>query len=80
MVKARHIEPFYLVVKDMDKGVFTVVGPMTDDTSWTHRICQAQDAGRQVTCYTAGRGQSKAQIIGTAERELGLQYINENVI
>ena len=24
-------EPFYLIVSDLDRGVFTVEGPMTDD-------------------------------------------------
>jgi hypothetical protein len=27
-------EPFYLIVADHDRGVFSVVGPMTDDRPW----------------------------------------------
>lgn len=77
MPARRRIEPFYLVLKDMDKGVFTVVGPMVDDTNWNHRVCEAQDSGRHVACYTAGPGQSRQQIVSNVEDQLKLRYTDE---
>jgi hypothetical protein len=48
------IAPFVLVVVDRDKGVFTVEGPMTDDTSWNAAVVKAQDAGRDINCHVPG--------------------------
>ena len=48
------VAPFLLVIKDEDAKVFSVVGPMKDDTSWTKRVVAAQKAGREVRCFTAG--------------------------
>jgi hypothetical protein len=77
MPRARRVEPFLLVLKDEDKGIFTVVGPMTDDTPWIDRISKAQERKRQVTCYTADRGLACAEVIANAERFLKLRYVDE---
>ena len=45
---------FLLVVTDRDKNIFTVEGPMSDDTRWIEAVCAAQDAGRRVNCHTPG--------------------------
>lgn len=29
---------FHLLLTDHDRGLFTIVGPMTDDTEWNRRI------------------------------------------
>jgi len=49
----RHIRSFYLVIVDDDQRIFTVEGPMTDDTHWTHSVYLAQKAGRNVRCSSA---------------------------
>lgn len=77
MPRPRRVEPFLLVLKDEDKGIFTVVGPMTDDTPWIDRISKAQERKRQVTCYTADRALSRAEVIANAERFLKLRYVDE---
>lgn len=53
MPRRRRIEPFYLIVVDGDQGTFTVEGPMTDDTRWTHAVYLAQQSGRNVRCSSA---------------------------
>lgn len=77
MPRLRKIDPFYLVLKDEDRDLFAVVGPMTDDTPWIHRVCQAQDKGRQVRCFTAGSDQTREQVIANAQHQLGLKYTDE---
>lgn len=80
MPKAPRVEPFLLVLKDEDKGIFTVVGPMTDDTSWNDRVCKAQEQKRRVNIYhTERRPLSRQQVIADAQRELGqrYRYVNE---
>lgn len=73
MPRQRKIEPFFLVITDHDKGIFNVVGPMTDDTSWNDRVCEAQKARRQVNCHNPNIN-SKESIITSGEKQLGLKY------
>jgi hypothetical protein len=54
------VEPFFLIIADRDAGVFTVEGPMTDDTEWVVAVCDAQQAGRRVNCSTAGPDRARA--------------------
>lgn len=77
MPRTHKIDPFLLVIKDEDRGLFTIVGPMTDDTPWNHRVCQAQDKGRQVRCFTAGSNQTRDQVIADVQHQLGLKYTDE---
>src|SRR5919106_111661 len=63
---ARHLrapgaEPFLLAVVDEDKGVFTIEGPMIDDTPWNHAVCCAQNAGRHVRCFTTRPNRTEAR-------------------
>ena len=44
---------FFLAVIDEDNRIFTIEGPMTDDTRWNDAVCRAQSAGRSVRCFTA---------------------------
>jgi hypothetical protein len=59
--------------------VFSVVGPMTDDTSWNKRVCDAQDQGRGVRCYTPGRSQTRDEVIRGAE-QMGLEYMSDVLV
>jgi hypothetical protein len=47
-------EPFYLIVADHDRGLFSVVGPMTDDRPWESAARYARDHERHITCGPAG--------------------------
>ncbi len=48
------IAPFFLIVADQDRGVFTVEGPMTDDGPWNLAAGRAREAERDVVCGPAG--------------------------
>ena len=58
-MRQQKIAPFFLIVADRDKRVFTVEGPMVDDAAW--RPCRAQKDGRRVTCCGAGCDRSRAE-------------------
>ena len=47
-------QPFYLIVTDHDRGVFSVEGPMTDDHPWESAARYARDHERRITCGPAG--------------------------
>ncbi len=77
MPRPGKIDPFLLVLKDEDRGLFTIVGPMTDDTHWNQRVCQAQGKGRQVRCFAAESDQTREQVITNVQHQLGLKYTDE---
>ena len=47
--------PFFLVVTDLDRGVFSVEGPMTDDRPWqaAARFARSHHE-RRITCGPTG--------------------------
>jgi hypothetical protein len=47
-------QPFYLVMIDHDRGVFTVEGPMTDDRPWIEAAAHARSHERRVACGPTG--------------------------
>ena len=53
--------PFFLIIADRDKRVFTIEGPMVDDTEWNEAVGRAQKEGRRVTCCGAGSDRSRAE-------------------
>ena len=60
-MRRKKIAPFFLIVADRDKRVFTVEGPMVDDTEWNEAVGRAQKEGRRVTCCGAGSDRSRAE-------------------
>lgn len=59
-------QPFVLIVVDHDAKKFCVEGPMVDDRSWNDAICDAQEAGRNVSCHTPG-GDARSNVNVAAE-------------
>lgn len=46
--------PFFLIVIDEDRGVFSVEGPMIDDRPWQSAARKARDQQRRIVCGPAG--------------------------
>jgi len=70
--------PFFLIVSDLDKGVFTVEGPMNDDMPWNKAVERAQGVGRQVKCCNGGRNRDEA--ISSFSRTYGLRFVERGSI
>jgi hypothetical protein len=71
MPRARRVEPFRLLLQDEDRQVFTVVGPMTDDTEWGSRVNKAQAEKRRLTIYgTEHRSIPLEQVIAETQQSL----------
>ena len=47
-------QSFYLILADLDRGVFSVEGPMTDDQAWFATAREARNHHRHVECGPAG--------------------------
>ncbi len=47
-------EPFFLVIADHDRRIFTVEGPMIDDVQWNSAVRSARDYQRHIVCGPSG--------------------------
>ncbi|HME27829.1 MAG TPA: hypothetical protein VKI44_42015 [Acetobacteraceae bacterium] len=55
MPEADRAQPFFLIVTNHDRGVFSVEGPMTDDRPWKDAARYARDQHqRRITCGPTG--------------------------
>ena len=71
-MKRRQTLPFLIVVVDEDKGVFTLEGPMYDDTALSAAVCRARTEGRTVRCFSTRSDRNYA--IAWHERR-GLKFV-----
>ncbi|WP_415896407.1 hypothetical protein ACMXYX_10100 [Neptuniibacter sp. QD72_48] len=74
------VEPFYLIITDRDQGVFNIVGPMTDDTSWNKKVCECQNQGRSVNCQTANRAHSCEVLKERVAMQLNLKHTDNPIL
>lgn len=68
MSRKKQVLPFYLAVVDDDNKVFSIEGPMVDDTPWIDSVVSEQEKGKAVRCFTLGSDPD------TAADELKKQY------
>lgn len=55
MTDASHADPFFLIVADHDRSVFSVEGPMTDRAPWNQAIDEASRRhNRRIQCGPTG--------------------------
>jgi hypothetical protein len=47
-------QPFYLIVTDHDRGVFSVEGPMADDRPWNEAAREARNHQHRITSGPTG--------------------------
>jgi hypothetical protein len=46
------MKSWWVLVTDSDKNLFSLRGPMSDDTELTNEVAAAQGRGQKVTCST----------------------------
>jgi len=74
MPKRKKIEPFFLVIKDEDKHLFNVIGPIDSDYYWNEEIIKAQKKGRDVRCFSHPGSDSKDTIINMLTQSRKYSY------
>jgi len=47
-------QPFFLIIVDHDRGVFSVEGPMIDDRPWKDAAMSARNNERRIECGPTG--------------------------
>jgi hypothetical protein len=74
----KQIDPFFLIVVDRDQGIFSVEGPMTDDTEWVEAVVGAQKTGRDIHC-SSGPG-PRSRLESECFRDLGCRLVTPGSI
>ncbi|ELA9340926.1 hypothetical protein QTV34_000181 [Vibrio parahaemolyticus] len=74
------MKTFFVIVKDLDKGTFSVQGPVSDDTEITKLVCDAQDSGRKLYCETTSAYKSISELRVSVETSLRLKFSEESVL
>jgi hypothetical protein len=72
-MRRKQIEPFFLVIVDRNKRIFSVEGPMTDDTEWAKAVVAAQKTGREIHC-SSGPG-PRSRLESECVRDLGCRLV-----
>lgn len=78
MPRSHRADAFFLVVVDLDNRVFTVEGPMIDDTRWNKAVVRAQDAGRRLKCCNGGGDLNQA--ISVYRQAYGLRFVESGSV
>ncbi len=79
MSMRRKTRAFFLILVDHDKRVFNVVGPISDDTDWTHRIDELQKVGRNVNCFSSSDNKSIDDIIDSYSEQTGYTFSHDSI-
>jgi hypothetical protein len=67
----------HLVIVDEDRSTFAVEGPMIDDTAWNDAVCDAQQNGRKVRCFSTKADRAEAV---RYQESLGLVLVESSSI
>lgn len=74
------MKKFFVIVKDFDKGIFSVQGPVSDDTEITKLVCDAQNSGRNINCEATSAYKSISELKVSVEKNSGLKFSEESVL
>ncbi len=74
------MKSFYVVVKDNEKRTFSISGPMSDDTRITNQVCEEQDKGRNINCFSTDEGRTMDEVRLAVEKQLGLKYSDKSIL
>ncbi|MCZ7682413.1 MAG: hypothetical protein M5U28_27940 [Sandaracinaceae bacterium] len=80
-MRAGRGKQFYVYVVDEDRGLFTIRGPMRDDTAITDRVSDAQDAGRRMHCFSRDLDAKTLEaLVREYEVQTGLKYTTDALV
>lgn len=63
---------FYVILKDFDRKIFSICGPVSDDTPYNFRTVEIQNSGRNVNCEACEVGETNKASIRSNMQEYGL--------
>lgn len=76
----KKVKAWWVLIKDDDRNLFNVIGPVTDDTQVTFQIVQEQEKGRKIRCETIPSDRDKEDVISSWADASGQAYTNERLL
>ena len=72
---------FLLIIVDQDMRVFNLVGPISGDTDWNHRVSEAQKSGRNIRIEGLPQMElARDQIIAETRKRLNCEYAEISLV
>ena len=72
---------WWLIEKDSDRKIFTVIGPIFDDTKYNEIVCLLQNKGKNITVATAdSEKNTKAKLIDEFKNMLKYEYVEFDIL
>ena len=70
------IEPFYMVIEDEDRRLFTVQGPMVDDRWRINHLSELRSERRNVRCHHVEQAlTTREALIADTTARTGYQFV-----
>lgn len=74
------LKNFLLCNKDHDRKLFSIEGPMDDDTPWIDLVIKGQKLGKQLQCETLRLDLSKEEAITSIAKSSGYKHVTSKEI
>jgi len=77
---ALKVSSWWLVVRDGDRNLFSISGPINDDTPYNELVTTLQKGGRNVTIQTIDATKNRAVLIKEVETSLKCKYTESDLL
>jgi hypothetical protein len=72
---------WWLIEKDSDRKIFTVIGPIFDDTKYIEKSCLVQRQGKNITISTVdSKKNTKPKLIDEFRQMLKYEYVEYDIL
>ena len=72
---------WWLIEIDGDRKIFTVIGPIYDDTKYNEKSCLAQRQGKNITISTVdSEKNTKTELIDEFRQMLKYKYVEYDIL
>jgi hypothetical protein len=72
---------WWLIEKDCDNKIFTISGPISDDTGFNEKVCSLNKQGRNILIETIDiKNSSKIKLINQLTHTLKYEYVEYSIL
>lgn len=78
-MRRKPIEPIVFIILDEDRRLFSLTGPVVDDTEWTSRVIRQRNSGRNVKLCEAPKGLTRDELMAHTREWSGYIYTDDDI-
>jgi hypothetical protein len=72
---------FLLIIVDQDMRVFNLVGPVSNDSDWNHRVSEARKKGRNIRIDDSPHmASTRDEIVAETRKRLNCEYAEVSLV